>query len=476
MTLVHLALGLAACVTVTGAGEHRFCKMPSHCPPDAVCVAGACLEGADRARVEVLHTVAVPDPTVLADEPWLRQAASQVGRQLRRDLVWTGFYGLLPAERFPGGWQREGARPSRTQRVRWMQAGAARVVKASLWPDLAPGAFRLRIRLVHTEADEVVDLPSADVVVRPGGARHAVARWVNALVGHDTGLPGSAGTRIAVSVRVRTGVKEVAIVESGEGRTWYATANGSLNLGPAWRPDGALGYMSYRGGNPDWLVDGEAFSDRPGLNAAGSWSPDGRFLALSVAEDSNSDLVLLDATTGEEHSRLTDHPAVDTSPAWSPDGRRIAFVSDRGGGPEIWILTLADGGLSRLTQGGYITSPAWSPLGDTLVYAQLVRPGVFSIVRRNLATGATKRLTPTSVSAESPAFSPDGRYLAFVRREGDKDARLWMMHVDGKHARPVPSPVQPTFSPAWNHGTWRASCLLPPPPLPSPPPGSPPRS
>ncbi len=441
-------LVVATLAAVSVSPEAALCELPSDCDA-GVCVAGWCREGADRAHVENLHTIAVPPPLVVAGRARLAEEGRRLGEQIAQDLVWTGFYTVLPAQGLPDGWQREGVSPSAVRRVAWQRAGATRVVQASLVPSVDPGSYRLRIRLVEIERYATLDLPEGDVLVRPGGARRAVAQWVDALVERDTGLGGALQARIAATVMLRPGIKEIAVMDADGGAFGFATNNGSLNLAPSWGPGGGIGYMSYASGNPDWVVDGLPLSTRPGLNAAGAWSPDGRLLALSVAEGANSDVMLLDAETGDEHLRLTDHPAVDTSPAWSPDGRRLAFVSDRTGSPQIWIASLdGDRQLRRLTSGGYITSPDWSPLGDSIVYTQQVGGG-FAIVRRDLDTGRTSRLTSGSPTTESPSFSPDGRYIVYARGNGKRSAELWVMDADGERARPVGAPARPTFSPAW---------------------------
>src|SRR5207245_3511987 len=55
--------------------------------------------------------------------------------------------------------------------------------------------------------------------------------------------------------------------------------------------------------------------------------------------------------------------------AWAPDGRRFAFCSARAGSPQIYVMSLDGGGLTRVSStGSYNTSPAWSPKGDRLAW------------------------------------------------------------------------------------------------------------
>lgn len=431
--------------------EPPWCETGAQCPAESVCVGGLCRTGVARGRVEVLYPVAVPPPLALGRGVWLAEEAARVGAQLRADLDWTGFYRVLTPEQLPVGQANEGVSPSEMDRLDWQVAGAYRVIRASLQPTTSPETYRLRLRIFEVERFATLDLPEGDVLVRPGGARAAVARFVNALVGLDTGRAGVVGTRLVAAVEVVRGVKEIAIFDTDGGGFSYVTRNGSLNLSPTFSPSGQVGYMSYRSGNPDWVVDGTPFSARPGLNAAGAWSPDGRFLALSVAESSNSDVVILDAATAEQVAEITTHPGVDTSPVWSPEGGRLAWVSDRSGAPQIYVGRVGAGekDARRLTGGGYNTSPAWSPLGDTIVYARQVSAAGFALMRYDFDGDRTTQISPAGVSAESPAFSPDGRYIVYAQRAGGRPSAVWVMDADGSRPRPALASGLALFSPDW---------------------------
>jgi TolB protein len=116
-------------------------------------------------------------------------------------------------------------------------------------------------------------------------------------------------------------------------------------------------------------------------------------------------------------TRLTNDKAIDTSPAWSPDGGSIAFVSDRNGGPQIFVASASGGGAKQVSfNGTYNTTPTWSPAKGKKVIAYTTRDGGrYDIVTLDLDTKAMVRITQGEGNNEEPAFSPNGRAIAFAR-------------------------------------------------------------
>jgi Tol biopolymer transport system component len=84
--------------------------------------------------------------------------------------------------------------------------------------------------------------------------------------------------------------------------------------------------------------------------------------------------------------------ANDETPSVSPDGRQVAFVSDRGGVRDVYVMDLDGGNTRRLTDGLRARGAAWSPDGRSLVSSGEVR-GVFEIYRVDLDGSAPVRLT-----------------------------------------------------------------------------------
>ena len=107
--------------------------------------------------------------------------------------------------------------------------------------------------------------------------------------------------------------------------------------------------------------------------------------------------------------RLTNSRGVDISPVWNPKtGLEIAFVSDRSGSPQIYIMDAEGANVRRLTtEGGEAVSPSWSPDGDKIAFAwRKALTGNFDIFLIDIATGKYIQLTRDSGNNEQPVWSP----------------------------------------------------------------------
>jgi Tol biopolymer transport system component/serine/threonine protein kinase len=170
------------------------------------------------------------------------------------------------------------------------------------------------------------------------------------------------------------------------------------------------------------------FTSFPGAEFRPSFSPDGNQLAFewNGEKEDNYD-IYAKLVDNSALLRLTTHPARDYSPAWSPDGRSIAFL--RSLRPEnvlpamdVYLVSALGGADRKLAEGIRTTespSLSWSPDGKFLALGDKTSPdGPDGIFLLEIGSGQRRKLTspPAQIEGDStPAFSPDGRKLAFVR-------------------------------------------------------------
>ncbi|WP_419950090.1 amidohydrolase family protein [Candidatus Palauibacter sp.] len=120
-------------------------------------------------------------------------------------------------------------------------------------------------------------------------------------------------------------------------------------------------------------------------------------------------------------------------PAISPDGSTVA-VSILG---KIWLLPIEGGTAHQLTDGAsWDTRPAWSPDGRFLAYAARTRQGADLLVR-NMATGGVRFLHRVQSSIGHMQFDPEGDRLYFVDDRSQYDAHVWRIPLGGGEAEQI---------------------------------------
>ena len=238
-------------------------------------------------------------------------------------------------------------------------------------------------------------------------------------------------------------------------------------------------------------------------------SPDGKHIAYvrTTIDEKTKEYrsqIWITSTCGTTKPRpFTSGPRMDNSPRWSPDGTKLAFVSDRGGDRQIWIMPTTGGEayqLTKMRRGA--SNPVWSPDGTKICFTALVDPdddpediqkpmddkareearkkkqeeptllsrikvkadaakGLIGNGRTHLfvqdvdGKQAAKQITSGDFDHHHPAWSPDGKFIAFsANRQEEADYDPWLVDIfvvpaEGGEPRKLTDTKGPSMAPVW---------------------------
>ena len=269
---------------------------------------------------------------------------------------------------------------------------------------------------------------------------------------------------------------QIVLVSSDGGWPTPLTSTPGGKSGLDWSPDGkfiayasggAIWTVPAGGGQPARLTEGVSGPGDPRTAADRSprWSPGGKWIAFETGRRGNGDLAVVSAD-GLTTSLLTATPSDEGSLAWSPDGTKIAYVERS---PEYFSgrVRLADfdvnagrfkGPAKTLYEspqdrggGWFIRRLVWSPDGKSLALV-LQETGWDKLYLLPVDGGKPRAITDGESEDDSPVFSPDGRWLAFVSNRARREERhVWIASVDGGAARRLTnSPAGVESNPQWS--------------------------
>ena len=218
-------------------------------------------------------------------------------------------------------------------------------------------------------------------------------------------------------------------------------------------------------------------------------APDGSRIAYTltvVDRDANAyrSHLWLVPTGGGEPRQLTTARARETGPRWSPDGTHIAFVSDRGGDKQVWVIPVTGGEARALTTGKLAPAElSWAPDGRTLAFvgkpplpADSREDSDVRVISRlrykadgegfwdgrwkqifvvPLSGGEARAVTQGDCDHLSPAWSPDGRSLAYT---ANPDPNADLTNVTDLWVVPVAEPRRSRDASRAGSGRCRRRC------------------
>lgn len=227
-------------------------------------------------------------------------------------------------------------------------------------------------------------------------------------------------------------------------QTEQLTHSPSLELAPFWSPDGStILYLSDRDERVeiyqqhlDTRIEEAVTVNMPLTANSPTMSPDAGWILLSayLPNEDQYDIFKISAS-GRDFTPLINTVDDEQGAALSPDGGSIVYFGNPLGEPaKLYVWSLVDQSKREIPLDGILLEssypPAWSPEGKRVVLTGRRSEDDFEIYRVNIETGATRRLTDNDVDDFAPAWSPDGRWIAYSTWQ-DGNLNIYRMRSDG---------------------------------------------
>ena len=403
--------------------------------------------------------LAVADFKPLAADPQTATCKQTFDATLYADLASAGIFDIVSKSLLPAG--TPGAPPEIVlQNYSNAPSSAAMVAFGSL--GVAGGKLVVNGYLFDTKNLQYPQVIAKQYSVDPteDAARQTAHRFADEIVYRlGGGVPGIAETKIYYVDRLSPGIKEIWAMDYDGANQHAITHLGTDSISPRISPDNSrlafasLGKYGFQLKMYSFLLD--RYIDFPSGNGSAespAWAPSGNELAYAAAPNGSFEIWIADSN-GNLARRITSFRGGNVSPAYNPKtGAQIAFVSDRTGLPQLYIMNSDGSSVQRLTDGGYASSPSWSPNGQYITFAwdRKYGPGapggqdIYVIQVAPNADGAHTilQLTHDGGRCDFPSWSPDGRHIAYANSADGRPEhmRIWSMLADGTQRRPLTGP------------------------------------
>ncbi len=408
---------------------------------------------ADVLRVDITSGVDAAEPVAVAPFIWQGpgEAPEDVAAIIAANLERSGRYRPLERGALP-----EQPRMDRTPDfAAWREAGADNLVVG----EMRERGDRLELRFRVFDVHRGEQLLGYSVPTRPDRIRRAAHQISDMIYERLSGEPGAFNTRLAYVQAERRNGRErfhLIVADSDGHDPRRILSSPQPIMSPNWSPDAEqLAYVSFENRRSEIFIQnvrtGErrSVSARDGINGAPSFSPDGRYLAMTLTTgEGGPDIHILELDSGELR-RVTRSRAIDTEPTWFPDGDRIAFTSDRGGAPQIYSARIDGSDVRRMTfDGNYNARPSISADGRSMAMIHRGQQGGFRIAVQDLERRSLRVLGEGN-NDESPSFAPNGAMIIYAARRGFRGV-LAAVSTDGRVRQALETETDTVRDPAWS--------------------------
>lgn len=398
--------------------------------------------GADRLRI------AVADFKPQGTDPNEAAYKRAFDATLFGDLSSAGIFDLVSKGMIP---QSTPGAPAEISLGQWSAAPSSASMVA--FGSLEVGSGRLAVRGF---LDDAKNLQFPQIFARQyseaaseDSARQIAHRFADEIIARlGGGVAGIAETKV-VFVKILGPNKEIWMMDYDGANQHALTQLGTVSLSPRVAPDNSrvafstLGHDGFQVKMYSLLLNRLVnFTATGGTNVSPAWAPSGQQVAFSSSRTGDPEIWISDPQGNVAH-KVTSFRGPDVSPTWNPKtGAQIAWISGRTGLPQLYIMDADGSGVQRLTDGGYATSPSWSPNGQFLAFAWDRKygpgaPGGQDIYVMEIATKRWIQLTHDGGRCDFPSWSPDGRHLVYANSpDGRADhTRIMTMLADGTQKR-----------------------------------------
>jgi TolB protein len=427
--ILALAATLSACITPARAQDNIFTGTNS---------------GASSIRI------AVTDFKPSAADAQTAEFRQIFDVTLYADLATAGIFDIVSKSLLPAG--SPGA-PAEMQAATYANAPSSAAFVAFGSFGVASGRLVVNGYLFDTKNAQYPQVLAKQYNEEPNddSARELAHRFANEIILRlGGGTPGIAETKIYF-VRKAGADKDIWVMDYDGANQHQLTHLGTDVMSPRISPDNsrlafaALGKYGFQLKMFSLLLNRYVnFPSGSGNAASPAWAPSGKEIAYAAAPGGAFDIWISDSN-GNLARKITAFRGGNISPVYNPrTGDQIALISGRTGLPQLYIMNADGSNVQAMTDGGYASSPSWSPNGQFIAFAWDRKygpgaPGGQDIYIMEVATKKWWQLTHDGGRCDFPTWSPDGRHIAYANSADGRAEhnRVWTMLSDGSQQRPL---------------------------------------